>query len=185
MDDCRNQRGRPLRTWRTRPKGGIGTGMGLCHGSHFFLTLRRTCCAVALKSALRNFQRHHILQPSVKPRDAEKKAEQTFRAFKYRIDSIVLAEGNEKVVRPSGFLAAVPRGNPTYAGQHTPMDGGLMRLFSGRRGTICLLADTPRSTQGKSTLGGLSRDEIGAHSRIAVRYKAAGATIADFGGSMP
>jgi hypothetical protein len=42
--------------------------------------------------------------------------EHTFRTLKYRIDSIVLAEGNEKVVRPSGVLAAVPRGYPTHAG---------------------------------------------------------------------
>ena len=40
----------------------------------------------------------------------------TFRTLKYRIDSVVLAEGNEKVMRPSGLLAAVPRGDPTYAG---------------------------------------------------------------------
>jgi hypothetical protein len=42
--------------------------------------------------------------------------ERTFRALKYRIDSIVLAEGNEKVVRPGGVLAAVPRGYATHAG---------------------------------------------------------------------
>jgi hypothetical protein len=43
-------------------------------------------------------------------------AEHTFRTLKYRIDSIVLAEGNKKVVCPGGVLAAVPRGYPTDAG---------------------------------------------------------------------
>jgi hypothetical protein len=90
--------------------------MGPCHGSRSSLTLRKTCCAAALKSALENFRWHHRLQPSVKRRDAEKVTEHTFRTFKYRIDSIVLAEGNEKVVRPSGVLAAVPCGYPTDAG---------------------------------------------------------------------
>lgn len=50
---------------------------------------------------------------------------------------------------------------------------------------VCLLADTPRSTRNVSTRGLTRGDEIGAHSRIAVRYKAAGATMIDFGGSMP
>ena len=42
--------------------------------------------------------------------------EHTFRTLKYRIDSIVFAEGNEKVVRPRGVLAAVSRSYPTHAG---------------------------------------------------------------------
>lgn len=90
--------------------------MGPCRGSRSFLTLRKTCCAAALKTALESFRRHHRLQPSDKRRYAEKMTEHTFRTLKYRIDSIVLAEGNEKVVRPSDGLAAVPRGYPTHAG---------------------------------------------------------------------
>jgi hypothetical protein len=50
---------------------------------------------------------------------------------------------------------------------------------------FCLLADTPRSTRKISTRRLTRGDESGAHSRIAVRYKAAGATMIDLGGSMP
>jgi hypothetical protein len=50
---------------------------------------------------------------------------------------------------------------------------------------FCLLADTPGSTRKVSTRGLSKGDETGAYSRIAVRYKAAGATMIDFGGSMP
>jgi len=48
---------------------------------------------------------------------------------------------------------------------------------------ICLLADTPGGTRKVSTRGRGNRAQ--AHSRIAVRYKAAGATMMDLGGSMP
>ena len=50
---------------------------------------------------------------------------------------------------------------------------------------FCLLADAPGSTRKISTRCLSREDEIEAHSRIAVRYKAAGATMIDLGGSMP
>ena len=51
---------------------------------------------------------------------------------------------------------------------------------------IFLLADTPESARIISTLNRLVRGrQSETHSRIAVRYKAAGAVMMDLGGSIP
>lgn len=81
--------------------------------------LRKTCCAAALKRVSRNFQWHHKLQYLRQDLRCEEKSIPTFRALEYRVDRVILAEGNEKVMGPSGLLTTVPCGNPTHAGQHT------------------------------------------------------------------
>jgi hypothetical protein len=52
-------------------------------------------------------------------------------------------------------------------------------------GIFCLLADTPGRHQQNQHSAFEQAKRNRAHSRIAVRYKAAGATMIDFGGSMP
>jgi hypothetical protein len=98
----------------------VDPGIGR-HGRRVGPILRKTCCAATLKIVSRNFQWHHKLQYLRQDSRYEEKMITTFRALEYRVDRVILAEGNEKVMGPSGLLTTVPCGNPTHAGQHTSM----------------------------------------------------------------